>query len=113
MIRKANMSSANLAKSWNENQKGLMQATETLNLLSSPARLQILCHLLENDELTVGTLLERVDLSQSALSQHLAKLRGMGLVETRKEQQRVYYRIARQDIQKLIGVLHELYCKVR
>ena len=105
------MSSKNLAKSWKEDRSGLSQATETLNLLSSPSRLQILCHLLENEELTVGQLLEQVDLSQSALSQHLAKLRGTGLVETRKEQQRVYYRIARYDIERLIGVLYDLYCR--
>jgi DNA-binding transcriptional ArsR family regulator len=61
--------------------------------------------------LSVGELLERIDLSGSALSQHLAKLRRHGMVATRKERQTVYYRVDRPDIGSLLETLYGLYCK--
>lgn len=85
-------------------------ASETLRLLSHPERLRLLCHLVVEGELSVGALLERIDLSPSALSQHLAKLRGQGMVETRKERQTVYYRVERADIHRILETLHALYC---
>ena len=51
------------------------------------------------------------NLSQSALSQHLAKLRDQGLVATRREGQTIFYRLADRRVTRLIGVLHELYCE--
>ncbi len=84
---------------------------QTLGLLSNPQRLRILCHLTDEGELSVGALVERLDLSPSALSQHLAKLREHDMVETRKVSQSVYYRISRPDIKRILELLHELYCK--
>lgn len=89
---------------------GLEEAVSVLRLLSNGQRLKILCHLSTEGELCVGELLERLDLSASALSQHLAKLRHEGLVGTRKERQTVYYRVVREDVAKILWTLHGLYC---
>lgn len=77
--------------------------------LSSPARLMILCAL-ESAELSVNELNDKVALSQSALSQHLAKLRSAGLVSTRKDKQLVFYRLAGTDVSQVIAVLKSIYC---
>lgn len=89
---------------------GLEEAVSVLRLLSNGQRLKILCHLSTEGELCVGELLERLDLSASALSQHLAKLRHEGLVGTRKDRQTVYYRVVRDDVAKILWTLHGLYC---
>jgi DNA-binding transcriptional ArsR family regulator len=81
-----------------------------LSVLSNERRLEVLCLLSENGEMSVGALLKHLDLSQSALSQHLSKLRAERFVETRKEGLSVYYRVEREDIQKLLHLLHTLYC---
>jgi DNA-binding transcriptional ArsR family regulator len=90
---------------------GVAEATAVLRLLSHPERLKILCHLGVEGELCVGAILERIPLSGSALSQHLAKLRKEGLVGTRKDRQTVFYRVAREDVMEILGTLHGLYCK--
>ena len=89
------------------------QAAEAVSVLKSIAhegRLLVLCYLSESGEMSVGELAERVGLSQSALSQHLAKLRAEGLVATRKQAQTVYYRIDQPKVLTLLTVLHDLYC---
>jgi len=91
---------------------GIATATTTLSALSNPQRLHILCHLVQNGELSVGALQEKMELSQSALSQHLARLRLIGLVETRKEKQAVYYRVGREDVSRILQLLHDLYCSL-
>ena len=80
-----------------------------LKQLANPYRLIILCSL-ANNELTVGDLNEQVDLSQSALSQHLAKLRESEIVVTRRESQTIYYRISDQKIKYLLEVLQQQFC---
>ena len=90
---------------------GIDEATAVLRLMSHTERLRVLCHLGVDGELAVGQLLERIDLSPSALSQHLAKLRLEGLVATRKERQTVYYRVARPDVLEILNTLHRLYCQ--
>ena len=90
------------------------QAGEVAGLLKAMAnqrRLMVLCKLLEVGEMRVGELVEAVGLSQSALSQHLAKLRAEGLVTTRREGQSIFYRIADPNAARILGVLHEIYCK--
>lgn len=84
------------------------EAAELLKLLANDQRLIILCRL-SADEMAVSELGEYVNLTQSALSQHLAKLRAHGLVATRREGQSVYYRLANPTAQKLVGALCELY----
>ena len=86
------------------------QAAAVLKSLSNEARLLVLCHLSEASELSAGELTRRVGLSQSALSQHLARLRDDGLVTTRKEAQAVFYRVADPKVHRVLALLHELYC---
>ena len=89
------------------------QAAEAVAVLQSIAhegRLLVLCYLGEAGELSVGELVSRIGLSQSALSQHLAKLRAEGLVATRKSSQTVFYRVADPRVLSLLATLHDLYC---
>jgi len=86
------------------------QAAALLRMLSNESRLLVLCHLAESGELPVGALVERIGLSQSALSQHLAKLREEGLVATRKEAQTVYYRICDPRARRILVLLHDIFC---
>ena len=71
----------------------------------------ILCKLVEWGEANVNSLVEAVGLSQSALSQHLAKMRDEGIVATRRESQTIWYRIADPRIEQLFATLYSLYCK--
>lgn len=87
------------------------KAADYLAMLSSRPRLLILCHLVEDGELSVGELSDRVGLSQSALSQHLAKLRGQELVAFRRQAQTLYYRVEDARAERLLKVLHELFCE--
>lgn len=84
------------------------EAARMLKLLASEQRLTVLCRL-SGGEMSVTELGEYVNLSQSALSQHLAKLRADGLVATRREAQTIYYRLADPIAERLIGVLCDLY----
>lgn len=88
----------------------IMKAAGMLKLLSNPKRLAVLCYLGEG-ELSVGELEVLVGLSQSALSQHLAKLREEGVVSTRREQQTIYYSLNSKEIAEVIAVLHKNYCR--
>jgi DNA-binding transcriptional ArsR family regulator len=90
------------------------KATEVANILRALAnerRLMILCKLVEWGEATVGTLADAVGLSQSALSQHLAKMRDENLVAFRRESQTLWYRIADPRIEQLFFTLHGLFCQ--
>jgi len=87
-----------------------VEAAEFLKLLANPQRLLILCRLVVEREMSVGELEEAGELSQSALSQHLAKLRDDGLVATRREAQTIYYRIADKNVQRVLALLKDMYC---
>ncbi|SPJ22557.1 ArsR/SmtB family transcription factor [Palleronia abyssalis] len=82
---------------------------EQLALLSNANRLMVLCHLLEGER-SVGALQGQLALSQSALSQHLARLRAAGMVATRRESQSIFYRIADPRLHDLIDALYRIYC---
>lgn len=84
-------------------------AAELLAAMSNPKRLLILCHLL-NDELSVGQLSDLVGLAQSPLSQHLSKLRALRLVVTRRDGQMILYRLASDDVAKILTTLYGIYC---
>lgn len=84
-------------------------AAELLRALANPHRLLVLCMLGEG-EMSVGALNERIPLSQSALSQHLAVLREDGLVKTRREAQTVYYRVTSGPALDVIRVLYGHFC---
>ena len=81
-----------------------------LKALANEPRLLVLCHLAEGNELSVGDLAQRVSLSQSALSQHLAKLREQNLVTTRKDAQSVFYSVSDPKALQLLSLLHDLFC---
>lgn len=81
-----------------------------LKALGNRARLMALCKLAEHGEMRVGELAEEVGLSQSALSQHLAKMRDEGLVAFRRDGQSLFYRVADPRCEALIATLHRLYC---
>lgn len=81
-----------------------------LRALANERRLMILCKLVEWGEASVNSLAEAVGLSQSALSQHLAKMRAEGVVSYRRESQTLWYRIADARIERLFATLHGLFC---
>ncbi len=81
-----------------------------LRALANERRLMVLCKLVEWGEGSVGALAEAIGLSQSATSQHLAKMRDEGLVAFRREGQTLWYRIAEPRIELLLAYLHKLYC---
>lgn len=91
-------------------QEGAAKAAALLRTVGNEHRLLVLCLLIEQGELSVGGLLERVELSQSALSQHLAKMRDEGLVGFRREAQTLYYRIENPDVEKLVATLKSIFC---
>lgn len=84
-------------------------AARLLKALSNSSRLMVLCSL-ATGELTVGQINERVPLSQSALSQHLAVLRRDGLVHTRRSAQAIYYSIADGPAGRVMETLHDIFC---
>lgn len=86
------------------------KVADLLRALANERRLMILCRLLEWGEASVNTLAEAVGLSQSALSQHLSKMREEGLVAFRRESQTIWYRIADPRVEQLLATLHDLFC---
>jgi len=84
-------------------------AAELLKAMANPQRLRVLC-LLGEGERPVGEINAAVDLSQSALSQHLAVLRAQGLVQTRREAQSIRYSLVDGPVARLIEALHDIYC---
>lgn len=87
------------------------EVAEVLRALGNDRRLMILCKLIEWGEANVTMLVEAAGLSQSAVSQHLARMRDEGIVTTRRSAQTIWYRIADPRIERVLMVLHELYCR--
>ncbi len=85
------------------------EAARLLGTLSNAKRLIVLCNLVERER-TVGDLARLAGLSQAALSQHLARLRDMGLVDTRRAGQSIFYRLASGEVRAILETLHHLYC---
>jgi ArsR family transcriptional regulator, virulence genes transcriptional regulator len=86
------------------------EAAQLLKLLGNEKRLLVLCFLAARGEMTVGELVGVAKLSQSALSQHLARLRADGLVTFRRTSQTLHYRVADKRALRIIQVLKEIYC---
>jgi DNA-binding transcriptional ArsR family regulator len=84
-------------------------AASLMKALGNESRLMILC-LLSEGEHSVSDLNEIIPLSQSALSQQLARLRQQGLVTTRRESQTIYYALAEGPADRVIHLLHDIYC---
>jgi len=83
-------------------------AAEFLTLISNEKRLAILALLLHG-EMTVGSIADKVSLSQSALSQHLAKLRSLDLVETRRDRQMIYYSCNSNAVKQVLRTLDGIF----
>ncbi len=90
-------------------QANARKASTLLKAMSNERRLLILCHL-SLGEKSVGELEELVGLSQSALSQHLARLRRDKLVSTRRNAQNIYYSLHGDEAKRIMATLHEIYC---
>lgn len=91
-------------------QKNAARAEAMLKLLANAKRLMILCHLVKGEK-SVGQLADLVGLSQSALSQHLARMRDLEIVEADKKGQMVYYRISTPEVEAILSTLYLIYCK--
>lgn len=83
-------------------------AASFLMLMGNEKRLIIVNHLLDG-EMSVGAIAEKVSLSQSALSQHLAKLRAFGLVQTRRDRQMIYYSCQSEMVRALLQMLNDVF----
>ncbi len=83
----------------------LPRQASLLRALANEHRLRVLGHLLDTPEWSVGSLQARLDLSQSALSQHLGRLRDEGLVACRRDGQTVYYRLADPAAGAIVAIL--------
>ena len=84
--------------------------SDLLKLLGHPDRLMVLCQL-KFGEQSVGELSRNLDIKQSPLSQHLARMRHEGVVKSRRDAQTMYYSIADEKIAQVISVLYDLYCE--
>ncbi len=105
----ANLKSANPKPSMKEMRKAAGEASELLKNLANDHRLLILCMLAEQ-EMSVNEIGQHINLEQSPLSQHLAKLRRQGLVKSRKVSQHVYYSLDSREATAVIKTLYSLYC---
>ena len=85
------------------------RASRSLKAMSHPLRLKILCTLGDR-EVSVQDIVEHVGTSQSNISQHLAILRDKGILASRKDANRVYYRVGDPRTLRLIGMMREVFC---
>src|SRR5438552_11439159 len=89
--------------------ENIREASATMQAMAHPLRLQILC-LVGNQELSVLEIVEAVGTSQSNISQHLAVLRGNGILAARKDANKVFYRIDDPRVLKMIALTREIFC---
>lgn len=87
------------------------EAADLLRQLANPTRLLILCHIVQKER-SVGEMERDLGLKQPGLSQRLAELRQAGLVKTRRESRSIYYSIADDRVQGIMGMLHDIFCAV-
>jgi len=98
-----------MAKKLIDREEDIQQAAQAMKAIAHPLRLKILC-VLGDREISVQDIVEQVGTSQSNISQHLAILRDKGVLATRKDANRVYYRIGNLRTLKLIGMMREVFC---
>jgi DNA-binding transcriptional ArsR family regulator len=100
-----------MAKQLIDNEEDIIQAALAMKSIAHPLRLKILC-VLADGELSVQDIVDNVGTSQSNISQHLAILRDKGVLYTRKDANRVYYRIDDPRIIKLVGMMRDVFCSI-
>ena len=93
-------------------QEQIDQAARAIKAMAHPLRLKILC-VLGNDEVSVQDIVDAVGTSQSNISQHLAILRDKGVLQTRKDANRVFYRVGDARTLRLISMMREVFCTRR
>jgi len=91
-------------------EEDIYQASNSLKAMAHPLRLKILCLLGTMSEVSVQEIVEHVGTSQSNISQHLSILRDKGILASRKDANKVYYRIAEPEIIGLIGAMRAAFC---
>lgn len=94
-----------------DKQEQIETAARSLKAIAHPLRLKILC-VIGGEEVCVQDIVDAVGTSQSNISQHLAILREKNVLQTRKDANRVYYRVADQRTLQLIGMMREVFCGV-
>jgi ArsR family transcriptional regulator, virulence genes transcriptional regulator len=104
------MSNKPITSSLEVMQRNAAKAEAMLKLLANAKRLMILCHLVKGEK-SVGELANLVGLSHSALSQHLAKMRALDMLEATKKSQSVYYRISNPEVEAILSTLYLIYCR--
>ena len=92
-----------------DREEDIQQAAQAIKAIAHPLRLKILC-VLGDREISVQDIVEQVGTSQSNISQHLAILRDKGVLATRKDANRVYYRIGDLRTLKLVGMMRDVFC---
>lgn len=92
-------------------QEHIEQAARAMKAMSHPLRLKILC-VLGDQEVSVQDIVDSVGTSQSNISQHLAILRDKGVLRTRRDANRVYYRVGDARTLSLLGMMREVFCGV-
>lgn len=92
------------------NEEDIFHASHSLKAMAHPLRLKILCILGGTSEVSVQDIVEQVGTSQSNISQHLSILREKDILASRKDANKVYYRIADQKILQLIGAMRAAFC---
>lgn len=86
------------------------EAAQFLKQLAHPVRLMVLCSLVQGEK-AAGVLAEELSISQTVLSNHLAKLREEGLVDYRRDHRTLFYYIKDANVMRILGVLYDIYCK--
>lgn len=94
-----------------DKEEHIEQAAHALKAMAHPLRLKILC-VLGDREVSVQEIVECVGTSQSNISQHLAILREKGVLRTRKDANRVYYRVGDERTLTLLGMMREVFCRL-
>ena len=98
-----------MAKKLIDREEDIQLAAQAIKAIAHPLRLKILC-VLGDREVSVQDIVEQVGTSQSNISQHLAILRDKGVLATRKDANRVYYRIGDLRTLKLVGMMRDVFC---
>lgn len=92
------------------NEEDIFHASHSLKAMAHPLRLKILCILGGSGEVSVQDIVEQVGTSQSNISQHLSILREKGILASRKDANKVFYRVADPKILQLIGAMRAAFC---
>jgi ArsR family transcriptional regulator len=100
-----------MSKKLIDKDEDILQASLAMKAIAHPLRLKVLCVLGEG-ELSVQEIVDSVGTSQSNISQHLAILRDKGVLSTRKDANRVYYRIGDPRTVKLVGMMRDVFCTI-